>query len=73
MWTCRYFSLLENVKHLLSLEMRDIWKYIGFSLRPSKQKANVNNEIMCQEFIRRGFIIKWCVINGQMAGMHAIF
>ncbi|CAK9070482.1 unnamed protein product, partial [Durusdinium trenchii] len=47
-----YFALMENVKHLLSAEMRPMMEYI------------------LKEFHRRNFIAKWCVVSGQMAGLH---
>lgn len=28
MWRARYFALMENVKHLLSAEMRPMMEYI---------------------------------------------
>lgn len=75
---CRYFCILENVKHLLSSEpnLRTMWNYI-LAVRCWHvffyMALNVTVHFLgCQEFRKRDFTVMWTVVTGQMAGLHAL-
>ena len=66
----RYFSLLENVRSLLTRELRPLFLYLLEAWSVGFERLNAIDRVS-QEFSKRNMAVYWCTVTGKNVGTHA--